>query len=574
MNRMPNEIIIAIFNQLHFKDKLQCALTCRVWYAKIISTVLYSRLRFKCPQSNTQTKANIKYMYDNGLGYQVLDLKVKEVNDPLELSVLCPNLRSLQVESCKCEVWNDNDNQTLAQNWEKLGFIKEIDTGYLLVTLKLLDTSFCMRSLASLHMDLLYQSEKSFQKLLEKLKHAPMLEHLHLEHVFHFNYQRIDLLHKNTPNLKFLELNEVNYLFVDDSKGLEEVNYPRIGNLSTTSKLCSFSITFESDQGFVLDNWEMNIVRCIEYISHKYISLMSVTIHRSGILESFNAKAVATNYLGKAFSSWIQLKKLDMRPIFLSADILHIMDTCHIRLEELKVYIHNAADMEQFINLAHSNQGKCISKLSVEDDTLCWPSQGNFIYFLRSLMGNDCKLKMIDMHVEYYSTEDHFDVLTPIQIIGYIPSLQKLSMRWDATREMAHVTYRQTTCLIDLNLELFQVDAGYQLEYNVLGHIQDLIYASPLLQSFSIICFSANVTLDFEKNHRLIYFNCIAQPGHTFQIVQKHRIKWYTFGKSDAHPNQITLKEEVQPTGDNSTMTLHLPPTIHSLFIYDVEYPL
>jgi hypothetical protein len=533
--------------------------------------VLFSKLHFKYPQSDARTKANMKYLYDKALGYQVLDLQIKEMDDPLELSELCPNLKLLQVEDCKCEVWDDSDNATLAQNWEKLEIIKENSTGYLLVMMKLLDAPLYMRSLVSLRMDLLYQSEEFLQLFIEKLKHAPMLELLYLEHVFYFNCKRLDLLHENTFNLQLLELREVNYLFVHDDESLEE-NHPRLMNSSVASKLRTFCITFESEEGFVMDNWEANGVRCIEYISRKYNNLESVAIHSSGVLESQNTKETVTAYLKKAFCNWIQLKKFDMRPVYLSYDVLHAMDSCNICLQELKVYIHSTADMEQFVNLAHSNQGKVINKLSIEDDTLIWPSQGNLIYYLQSLVKDNCQLKAIDIHVDYYSTDYHFDILTPIQVLDYVPYLQRLSMRWDSTGEMTRIIYNQKTHLIDLDLELFEIDTGYMLEYDTLKHVQDLIYASPLLQSFSITFFSTNVTLDFEQNTKLIYFNCTAQPGHSFQIIQNHQTRWYTFDKSETHSNRNVLKEESQR--DNKSITLNLPSNIHSLFIYGVENPL
>lgn len=77
MNQFPNEIIVDIFNRLAFTDKLQCALTCRDWYTMISSTVLYSKICFKNPQCDIQTKSRIKYLYNQGLGHQILDLNIK-----------------------------------------------------------------------------------------------------------------------------------------------------------------------------------------------------------------------------------------------------------------------------------------------------------------------------------------------------------------------------------------------------------------------------------------------------------------------------------------------------------------
>lgn len=570
MNRLPNEIIFIIDRQLTFEDKLQCALTCRAWYAKIINTVLYSKLRLKYPQSDDRTKANMKYMYDKALGYQVLDLQMKELDDPLEISELYPNLKSLQLEDCKCEIWDDCNNEILAHNWERIGVIKETCTCYLLVTMKLLDAPLNMRSLTSLRMDLLYQSEESLQMFIEKLKHAPMLERLDLENVFYLNCERLGLLHENAPNLNHLELKEVNYLFVGSGDGMEE-HHLRPMNTYTASKLRKLCISFETQEGFVLENWEINAVRCIEYISLKYTNLTDVIIHNSGVLGSQNSKNIVTGYLKNAFRKWNQLQKFDMRLIPLSSDILEAMDVCNICLEELKMYIHSKEDMEQFVSLAHSKQGQMIKRLVVDDDTLIWPSQDNLVHFLQSLTKNKGQLNAIDINLEYYSTEDLFNVLTPIQVLDYVPSLQRLSMRWDTTRDMKPIIYKQPTHLVELDLELFQLDDGFIPEQNTFNHIQDLIYASPLLQSFSILFWSIDAIIDLQLNTKLKTFNCSAQDGYTFQIIQNQQTRQYTFGKSETYSAQNTHIEE-ESQRDNGSLTLHLPPSLHSLFINGTEY--
>jgi hypothetical protein len=91
---------------------------------------------------------------------------------------------------------------------------------------------------------------------------------------------------------------------------------------------------------------------------------------------------IMRDYLQKALCNWIQFERFDMQPFYLSKDILQTMDDCNIELKKVKVYVHNDMDMEQFIYLAHSKQGKAINKLSIKGKTEAWRNQRQLSLFL------------------------------------------------------------------------------------------------------------------------------------------------------------------------------------------------
>jgi hypothetical protein len=138
----------------------------------------------------------------------------------------------------------------------------------------------------------------------------------------------------------------------------------------------------------------------IEYIYRKYPRLTSVTVQDDTILELQRYMDIMRDYLQKALCNWIQLESFDMQLFYLSKDILQTMDDCNIQLKEVKVYVRNDMDMEQFIYLAHSKQGKTINKLSIKGEIEAWRNQRQLTLFLQSLDKNNCQLKEIDIDVK------------------------------------------------------------------------------------------------------------------------------------------------------------------------------
>jgi hypothetical protein len=280
IDQLPNEILLVnILNGLPFRDKLQCALTCRKWYSIISNTILYSEISFKYPQSNARIMTKLK---SKAIGLQILDLRVFEMNDALGLCELCPNLKSLQMGNWICEDWNDENNALLAHNWRKLQVIDETHyhgigkwpPSYLL-TAKLLDAPSQMMSLVRLSVDLFALKEYQIQTFFEQLKHAPALEFLNLMQACSITYDNLDLLHRCTPNLKRLELWHPFYVRED----LEERHAISM-DLSVCSNLRSFHVFLDYDGNPELDGYLQSIAfYWVEYVCHKYTSLIDVTVH-------------------------------------------------------------------------------------------------------------------------------------------------------------------------------------------------------------------------------------------------------------------------------------------------------
>jgi hypothetical protein len=235
------------------------------------------------------------------------------------------------------------------------------------------------------------------------------------------------------------------------------------------------------------------------------------------------------------------------------------MDDCNVCLKELKVYIYGEADMEQFVHLAHSRQGKTIHKLIMDDTTDGRLSQEHLVYFFQSLNKYDCQLKASNISTRYkeHDTIASPTILTPFQVLDYVPSLVKLSMRWFGTNELNCTTYcNQSTHITHLNLVLCHPI----LEQSV----QNIIDASPLLQSFSIFYYTLHgtVTLDLERNTKLKFVEYHAEPGDFIGITQNDQKKWYTCCRSDRF--EYSLKDEPGKKDNSACCIIILPPTIRS----------
>jgi hypothetical protein len=502
-------------------------------------------------------------MLDDGLGCQILDLRVREMDDPWVLSELCPNLKRLELNEWKCDYWFDSNNAAIANNWRNLQVIKEFCSKYSL-TMTLLDAGFDMISLTYLTMDVYNLTEKR-PKLFELLKHAPVLEHLILKRVSDLDYKKLDVLHENTRNLKHLELEKVNYDIVKEGD-VFTYHYSPLPISSVANNLQSFTVTFYDfialdDCGFYGDFWT-------EYICRKYTNLTSIVVPAMKTI-------VTTHYLLKeAFYNWTQLKKFDMQPYYISADILQVMDDCNICLDELKVHIENEADMKQFTHLAHSKQGKTIQKLVIKDTTEEWVDQEHLVYFLQSLNESDCRLKeiIIGANPKTDNSNADFNILSPIQILDYVPCLQKLSMDWIVTKDQANLTCKQTTHLTYLYLILHPFYKMSKLESSALQQIQNIVHKSPLLQSFSVRTLESEATLDFQQNTKLKYFKCFASIQAQLKITQNNQTKSYTFSASYGENRRYVLVQEPLKKNRQYHIILCLPSTLRSIFINHMKF--
>jgi hypothetical protein len=577
MNKLPNEIFIYILDPLDFTDKLQCILTCRNWYTQIVNTVLYSKIHFERGQDNSRTIKAIRTLQRKRVEYQILDLRISYVSDPMELSRFCPNLKSLEIVNWSCDQWNDKRNASMAQNWKKLEAIKETNSHYL-VTMKLLDSSTYLMSLTSIFINFGRQSKEQLPIFIKQLKYAPALEKLALKHVPRLIFDCMDLLHQCSLNLKHLRLEGIysSYVYSDDLEGIPPL--PICSSVS--SKLLSFAVDFDIRGTPMNETSEVNYSPWIEYISRKYTNLISIRLNSINMFKSLHNNDTAAKDLQKALPGWTRLHTFDIRSVYLSADILQAMDDCNIRLKELKVYIDFETDMEQLLNLAHSQQSKAIKKLIIYDKFEGWSDQMQLVYLLRSLSTSTHQLKAIDIRPVIKKRRIFRPTLTmPIQLLNYLPCLQRLAMRLYVEDDFFLPTYRQTTHLTQLNLEIcLYLSEIKRHSSKVQQHIQELIYASPLLQTFSIIFYRRDVrfTLDFQKNTVLRCVEYTVPNNKIIKVIQHNQTKWYTFYMlpTDYQEEQrYGLREVPQNDSHECNITLILPPSVRSLCSYNKEYP-
>jgi hypothetical protein len=235
--------------------------------------------------------------------------------------------------------------------------------------------------------------------------------------------------------------------------------------------------------------------------------------------------------------------------------------------------------MEQFVSLAHSRQGQTIQKLVINDTTRSWPNQEHLFYFLQYLDKNNCQLKTIDIIPsgnKRYATTIDSDKLFLAQILDYVPSLQRLTAPCVGTKESNITTYFQTTNrLTYLALDLCQLDTeSLRLEYNAQQYIQDMIYSSPLLRSFTIRLhyYIDDVSFDLRCT-KLTCFKCFSQLGDTIKVFQNNQTRWYRHSISESNPKKHVL-EQMSQNNDTCCFILYLPLTIHKLTIHNIKYPL
>jgi hypothetical protein len=567
MNGLPIEIKVDIFSRLDFKDKLQCALTCRDWHSRISSTVLYAKIGVNYPQWDDRTIAKLKHLYYEDLRYQVLDLYMREIDDPLELSELFPNLKLLRIGKWVSDHWEDTHNVDLARKWKKLEVINEGCSSRNLVTMKLLDVHMVMASLLSLTIDLCSQSIEILPLFFKQVKHAPALEHLSLKWATGLNCKKLDLLHENTPNLKHLELNRTDPLFVEISTDVEEYQ-PLSMDWTVASNMRSFSINFSKKNSLLRSYREMNSVYWIEYICRKYTNLTRVKLQGLYILESQYIKNVMTDHLQRAFYNWSQLKMFYMRPIYFTTNLIQAMDNCNICLKQVNLYIYGKDDTKQLVDLADSKQ-RNITELTINVQTDSWTEIRHLLYFFYKIE-KDRQLKSIDIWVnKKYPDSNYCNEFIPNLILEYVPYLKRLTMSWIGTRKLT--AFNQTTHLTHIDLKLCQLNHDLQWQQATQQHIQAILYASPLLQSFAIDfqCKVHDFTLDFQQNIKLKCFKYLPRYEYVFRIIRDNRMKWYSHCLSDENLAKIVrIKPE---DAKNVNIILFVPLILRNTFFQNVE---
>jgi hypothetical protein len=576
MNRLPTELLIHIFSLLAFRDKLECALTCRDWHTKISSTVLYSKINYKYTQSDMRTKLENNTV----LGLQILDLRINEIDDPLELAKLCPNLKSLQLNNWFPNNWDNNNNASLAQIWRKLETINEARTNYIFdvplrhyLTLKLLDTPLYAMSLSTVTMNL-YERPDILLILIKQLRHAPVLDRLCLEEAPNINYEKLDVLHASVPNLKHLELRII-YGFVENDK-LALEREALLTDLSVVPNLRSISITFSDNYITEIPTVSMEalVIYWVEYMCRRYTNLFSISMAETDWAQREYNKEIE-HTLQRAFENWTQLVKFNMQPVYLNNTLFDTLDDCNTHLQDLTVYIEEEIDMEQFIRLAYSKQRNSLKKLTVYDNSWSPTQHTRLDYFFQSMESKNCQLQSFEMHSRTYTSASDPHLLSPIQILGYTPTLQRLSLTWPGTTQQTRIMPNQTTLLTHLDLRLCLLDIKSKLEFTTQQHIQDVIYASPLLRSFSIDFDSKihDATFDLQLT-KLESFKCVAQSQDVIKVIRNNETKMYTFYPSVLDPADYALKEEPRKKNSPCRMVLYLPSTVHSLIIKGNQYSL
>jgi hypothetical protein len=170
---------------------------------------------------------------------------------------------------------------------------------------------------------------------------------------------------------------------------------------------------------------------------------------------------------------------------------------------------------------------------------------------------NNCQLKEIEIDVKsgIYDSCSELSESNPIQILNDIPSLQKLSMRqWPGASILSSGIFcNQTTRLTHLELAS---DDCCTWDFSSLQHIQHVIYASPLLRSFSIAMYSDKIhglTLDLVRNSKIKRVEFFASSESICWWIQNDQKERYAPDESDYG----RLKER-------HTTTIYLPSTIQS----------
>jgi hypothetical protein len=167
-------------------------------------------------------------------------------------------------------------------------------------------------------------------------------------------------------------------------------------------------------------------------------------------------------------------------------------------------------------------------------------------------------LKEIDIDVKsgIYDSCSELSESNPIQILNDIPSLQKLSMRqWPGASILSSGIFCNQTSRLT-HLELVS-DNCCTWDFSSLQHIQHVIYASPLLRSFSIAIYSDKIhclILDLVQNSKLKRVEFFSLRGYICWRFQDDQTKRYALDES----TYTGLKER-------RTTTLYVPSTIQSL---------
>lgn len=241
--------------------------------------------------------------------------------------------------------------KTVVQNWRNIESV--IDYSDLGLSTHLLDTTTCnqLTSIDISFFDIAYMSDMPRNKtraFIASIHNAPSLTSITLSHTT-IKREDLEALHKSTPNLKFVKLDEIR-IYCTDTRALIGIQ-PAENIQSFSMQICALDLedvsarTVESTP----QNW-------IYYIGNKYTQLQDLELcsNKPSLTTDSNRELTSAS-LAKALGNLKQLKTYTVNLVAPSQQALDILDANEVQLSHLMMSVDKEMDpIEETLDLITS----------------------------------------------------------------------------------------------------------------------------------------------------------------------------------------------------------------------------
>ncbi|KAI9481288.1 MAG: hypothetical protein EXX96DRAFT_566150 [Benjaminiella poitrasii] len=385
MNRLPYETFFQIICYLENRDLYQASYVCRYWNRVIRRSKLYEALDIS--HFRSQHNKMVEFFTD----YKEYANTVKKLNvdcsEEIHLEhirkwpLLFPNVRELNLDFETSESdFDDEDSPDLffQDNYGPIGFLLSLfeshsffptrteksfsrwknlqsvtERNRYMYTVSMLKSNvFKNLNYLMLNFELVYflSSSRASTELINALSNAPALKHLCLAHAY-INLQLLEKLHTNTPLLEILDLK---YATLDDNSAWELTT--SVEPALTINRLCLEEVTMRSSF-----KWKI-----LDYISKKYLN-MEHTMFKFWLDENLFMEIPVDPLIEERIihiaKNCRNIREFDVDIHPFTKNILDAFD--EINLMRIKDFFSLSRNMEELINLSHSNQRNYIEHLNV-----------------------------------------------------------------------------------------------------------------------------------------------------------------------------------------------------------------
>ncbi|GAA5801680.1 hypothetical protein HPULCUR_007130 [Helicostylum pulchrum] len=367
MEKLSKETFLTIISHLDSCQKIKCVLVCKQWEQWIRNTILYRDVNvYSCEMF---IEAMELFSDNKNYSTQVQKLRIYDCQPDTYLMLALPEIfvnlkkliwvshKPLEVEFPRKPIYIQQ-----FQNWNALEDIHCYSKDYDHVALYTLESSVLPR-LTKLKMHVENSTTEPetptlyVQKLFTCLKNAPALTELILGNLS-ASLSDLNMIHVNTPSLQTLSLPE---FFLDNLDGPVTFTLP--------SNLVNFSVDLQLERYEDMEekNMTKTIKALLSHVAIKYPVLKTLCIDFSDHLKPILVIGSLEVDIIHTIRALPCLTSYTIRVCPITDMILEAMDSTQIKLEEMKIWLHEFDARRQLKFLLYSKQANSISRLTIID---------------------------------------------------------------------------------------------------------------------------------------------------------------------------------------------------------------